>query len=211
MNIENLSYANLDSIPVQFDWYNEDGDAYDLFQAIARDEDTTELGISCESCGEEVVFTEGNLAHAALTDCDDLTVSDEDEEALRFHVSWDGQSGPEVGIEGPMMNYYYPIDLRMDPKYAAIELADLPLCIVRFDKDNIALALTGGGMDLSWEICEAFIRLGSYPPVHFCNLPGMAGKKGDPDALAIIEACKTSLSAKMGQLDRTRERLNNLA
>lgn len=209
MNITNLSYANLDSMPVSFDWYNEDGDAYDLFQAIVRDEDTTELGISCESCGEEVVVREGELNHARLTDCDDLRVDAEDEVTLRFYTSWDGD-GPEHGLEGPMMNYYYPIELRMDEKYAAIAIADLPLCLVRFDKDNVALALTGGGMDLSWEICEAFIRLGSYPPVHFCDLPAMAGKKNDPDALAIIEACKTSLSAKMGQLSRTRERLNDI-
>jgi hypothetical protein len=96
-----------------------------------------------------------------------------------------------------MMNYAYPLEsLRIDMRgtllgdsvpdsigahgfpttvhEAAHALRGLPLCIIeRLDGEGYELALTGGGMDLSWEICEAFVRLGFLPPVHFCDLPDM--------------------------------------
>ncbi len=81
--------------------------------------------------------------------------------------------------EGPMMNYYYPLPgFKMDPQEAAKLIVDLPLCLVYFpDTEEYALALTGGGMDLSWEICAAYMKVGYWPPTHF-RLPGMAGGPG---------------------------------
>ena len=85
--------------------------------------------------------------------------------------------GTEVMIEGPMMNYYYPLPGSVDVEEYARSLYPLPLCLVRIDDENTeeryALALTGGGMDFSWQICEAFMRLGYLPPIHF-SLPRMA-------------------------------------
>ena len=95
-----------------------------------------------------------------------------------------------------MMNYYYPIDLdaeRDDLEEAAKKLVDLPLCIVTFeDSDTIALALTGGGMDLSWEICEAYMLLGYLPPLHFCDLPGISGRGTSNRDKWIIAGCRRS-------------------
>jgi hypothetical protein len=78
--------------------------------------------------------------------------------------------GEYIGhAEGPMMSYAYPLD-RADED-SAVRLADLPLALVEMDGAWF-LALTGGGMDLSWEICAGYVRLGSYPPAHFAeNLP----------------------------------------
>lgn len=92
----------------------------------------------------------------------------------------------DEGQEEPMMNYYYPCDLSggrygLDPGDAQFILSvnHLPLTVVEVrgpdGEDHPALALTGGGMDLSWEICEAYCRLGQIPPMHFWDLPDMCG------------------------------------
>jgi hypothetical protein len=49
-------------------------------------------------------------------------------------------------------------------------------------------------MDFSWQICEAFMRLGFLPPVHFANLPGLAGVGNRPDERKIVQACVRSLA-----------------
>lgn len=74
---------------------------------------------------------------------------------------------------------------------AARAIADLPLCVVELD-DEMGLALTGGGMDLRWEICEAYTRLGLLPPVDMCELPGMADRGESEGDRYIIAACKRS-------------------
>jgi hypothetical protein len=80
--------------------------------------------------------------------------------------------------EGPMMSCCYPLPaFPADIHKACLAIKNLPLVIVRFDGDDdrAALALSGGGMNLSWEICEAFMRLGYLPPTHF-DLPAMCGR-----------------------------------
>lgn len=110
--------------------------------------------------------------------------------------------------EGPMMNYAYPLPAyRGNPVYDARSLVHLPLCIVQ-EGDETFLALTGGGMDLSWEICEAYMRLGYLPPLHFADLPRMAGRGESPDDRTIIAACKRSAEVAIGWAQRTLENLN---
>lgn len=96
------------------------------------------------------------------------------------------ECGTGVSLDGPMMNYAYPVDVESLDE-AVLKIKDLPLCLVETSNDGQYLALTGGGMDVSWEICEAYIRLGYLPPVHF-ELPKMAGRGTTPDDLKIIEA-----------------------
>jgi hypothetical protein len=97
--------------------------------------------------------------------------------------------------EGPMMNYHYPLpETHMGGFEMADAIRDLPLCVVNWmNEDGYSLALTGGGMDLSWQICEAFMRLGFLPPVHFADLPGMAGTGDRPDERKVVKACVRSL------------------
>ena len=99
------------------------------------------------------------------------------------------------------MNYWYPARIK-DCEAAAKELAHLPLCIVEFKDGTTGLALTGGGMDLSWEICSAFLSLGFYPPVHF-RLPAMCGRGLSEHDLLIAEACKESARIAAGWAQRT--------
>lgn len=118
-----------------------------------------------------------------------------------------GEDGERVANEypeGPMMNYYYglPGFQPSDPQEEAGKLDGLPLCLVclseEMDLDSIdngpiyALALTGGGMDLTWEIAEGYMRLGYLPPLHFCNLPSFAGMKYSERVCWILAGCKRS-------------------
>lgn len=107
--------------------------------------------------------------------------------------------------EGPMMSYLYPVSL--DFESAAEKIGSLPLCVVKIDGGPAGLALTGGGMDLSWEICEAFVLIGFYPPIHFSDLPRISGRgQSDRDKL-VIEACKQSLRIAIGWHNSVLQRL----
>jgi hypothetical protein len=114
----------------------------------------------------------------------------------------------EVLFEGPMMSCYYPIEERClgGPEDAARKIAGLPLCVVRVG-DQYGLALTGGGMDLSWEIAEAFMRLGHAPPLRYSNLPGIAGRGSSARDRWIVEGCLRSAKAAAVQADAVRASL----
>ena len=89
------------------------------------------------------------------------------------------------------MNYYYPLpNFSMEPSKAqAILHKDGGAVCVVLVNDEPVLALTGGGMDMRWDICEAFILLNYYPPFDFTDLPKFAGEKLTPKNERIINAC----------------------
>lgn len=116
------------------------------------------------------------------------------------------QGADMFGAEGPMMNYFYPVTNHDDIAEMAAHIADLPLCVVELeDTGEIGLALTGGGMDLSWEIAEAFIRLGYRPPLSI-DLPAMVGRgESETDqaiVLAVVETKQAHARNLMGAADR---------
>jgi len=111
---------------------------------------------------------------------------------------------------GPMMNYMYPINIEGGDE-AALKIAGLPLCVVLFEEDEeYFLALTGGGMNLKWEICEAYMRLGFLPPLHFCNLPEYAGKQLSLRNQWILNGCLASAKGVGSRAERDVERLEQL-
>jgi hypothetical protein len=115
--------------------------------------------------------------------------------------------------EGPMMSYWYPVEID-DKEEAARALVDLPVCVVEVDGQT-GLALTGGGMDLSWDICEAFVVLGYLPPLHFCDLPGMAGKNPDSarnrrTVAACLKSCVVAASWAKSRAARLRSTIESM-
>ena len=141
-------------------------------------------------CGEE-------WEHYDVAECGECGAT------VTAFYSWEcPKCGREVDpAEGPMMNYYYPLPefsyvLKEhfgggggSLKRAALEIAKAgPLCLVEIGNDY-ALALTGGGMDLSWEICHAYILAGYLPPLHFHDLPHMCGYNERPMAKLVVGAC----------------------
>jgi hypothetical protein len=99
----------------------------------------------------------------------------------------------EIENEGyaPLMNYIYPLGSHFEvPDNVRNKLVNTTIVLI---DGEYFLALTGGGMDLSWEICESYIRLGFYPPVHFCRLPPMAGRGQTDRDKHIVSCCNESL------------------
>ncbi|MBE3087249.1 MAG: hypothetical protein IMZ52_00585 [Actinobacteria bacterium] len=116
----------------------------------------------------------------------------------------------------PMMNYRYPIpdfdEKHLSTKDIKKALQHVALTVVTdLKSDEKYLALTGGGMDMSWDIVKAYANLGFAPPARFCrNLPSMAGMRLTPDNEEAIEACRKSLSYQSGWNQRGLESLNDL-
>jgi hypothetical protein len=96
----------------------------------------------------------------------------------------------------PMMNYYYPIPertLRGSQRPAeAMQTAILGTgaCAVVLVDDEPVLALAGGGMDLPWDICRAYIALGYYSPVHFAGDLPRQGERDVRTAELALESCR---------------------
>lgn len=118
----------------------------------------------------------------------------------------------QYGAEGPMMNYWYSLgDVRSgygaaqiggwnhtaDEIDTAYKLRHVSLCLVEVD-ETFGLALTGGGMDLTWQIVEAYTLLGYLPPAKFCRPPGF--KTTDEDYL--VAAMHRTLTALVERYQR---------
>ncbi len=115
--------------------------------------------------------------------------------------------------EGPVMNFWYPCPAAInddeEATEAAIALRDLPLCVVEVD-GNYGLALTGGGQDHTWEIVEAFVRLGQLPPVHYAgDLPAIAGRGNTDVDIILTRACHLALSEMIDRLTRQQKDLTH--
>ena len=100
----------------------------------------------------------------------------------------------------PMMNYMYPLpdefESDMKNRFGSDWNTKIkPLLnnttLVYFNKEEkYYVVLTGGGMDLKWEICETYINLGYLPPIHYCGLPRFADlDKYSRNKYRIIKGC----------------------
>jgi hypothetical protein len=93
----------------------------------------------------------------------------------------------------PLMSYYYPLPgLQIDPAEGQRIVRAETSCVLVTVNEETVLALAGGGMDLSWDICRAYVLLGMLPPVHFCDLPEFAGLRLTDGNKQTLEACKRS-------------------
>ncbi len=205
--VADLREGTVDVVPVDRDWSEGYGETWDYVEAP-----------SCPHCGDSARWFDVQdlleIAHGLGSTEDIDRLVEVAHEKADDYSTWRctdplcGDFGVEIdpfdgGAEGPMMSYGYPLPdgISLDESDAD-KLRDLPLCIVRRDDgENYELALTGGGMNLSWEICHAFVLLDYLPPAHFAELPAMCGRAdlsntgnygspiSDRDAL-IIAACR---------------------
>lgn len=179
--VRDLHADYVDTKPIVFDWREHwIEEEWESFEAFR-----------CEGCGAVVAPVMGEAHHS--------------------DVDYDVDCKGYVGCgEGPMMNYYYPMEGHAgDPVDDAKRLVDLPLCVVQVD-GVYGLALTGGGMDLTWEICEAFMLLGYLPPTHFCSPPSLAGMKLTAKTRWIMAGCRRSLMIRRRWLESDLDRLRRL-
>ena len=188
-SVEDMSGDAVAETPEDRDWSEGYSETWD-YVAASR----------CEECGEIVMgVREGDYpTHAEAVR--DNPPPDADEDAPECTCE-----GNVSGASPPMMSYLYRLPRVHDAEAAARAIVDLPLCIVTDGEGEIAgMALTGGGMDLSWEICEAYMRLGSLPPTHF-RLPAMCGRGVSPKDRWIAEGCKRSIKVQIGWFEHGKE------
>lgn len=214
IDIEHLDVDSIHVQPMDIDWrntYGPNGEGWVVIppgdlqcqngacMAVFNDQDDCPLcegtgdadenqpeGSVCPSCQGEGKIAENNICP---------TCGDDDGLLKEYDVV-------EAGDE-PMMSYYYPVPgfnggtrQREQGAARALHEAGVSLCLVEFNSeeggpcDGFALALTGGGMDLSWDICAAFMAIGYSPPVKYTDLPRFAGQDNTKPRYAnIIKAC----------------------
>lgn len=130
--------------------------------------------------------------------------------AVRDHMQGDG-----ADAFAPMMNYYYPLPNLGIPPEAAQERVMGTSCVVVLVDGEPVLALAGGGMDLSPDICKAYVALGYYPPMHFASgLPrlGTAYREITPELIDIcVEGAEIALRRAQNNLDDLRRFADELA
>jgi len=93
----------------------------------------------------------------------------------------------------PMINVLYPLPgLNIDPTTAQVRLIGSNMVVVLVDEKPY-LAPSACGVNLSWDICNAYITLSYHPPIYFSDLPDM-GLSPDRSEIAIIAAMIISVN-----------------
>jgi len=106
----------------------------------------------------------------------------------------------------PMMNYIYPCrqDLSEDQMREIAERYNITFVRITDERcaeyDEIYMALTGAGMDFTWDIAAAYVMQGCLPPLMFCRLPMYAGMRMNTERRKILAACKESIRWAEGTL-----------
>ena len=215
IDVDHLLTSALTMQPVDHDWSPdpEDGapEPFRVVEAFDYEDDEATYTLVADDGVAAAIVVNGT--------CIDLWAYDEYLEAIDVEDEDDARdtfaSLTEVepvmhGAEGPMVNYFYPLmGIENEPVEAAAKLGHLPLCVVQLADGRTGLALTGGGMDLSWEICEAFIRLGYLPPTHFAMLPGMADRGTSDRDRVIVAACRRSFAVAAERAQRDLDYFND--
>lgn len=222
--VDSLWYGCQDVQSVNYDW-SRDVEAWQSWETSWVECDGG--SVECDQCdGGDVDQHDGTTIPCTVCDGNGNRACDFEGEVVCSRLGdWTcpkcDEDHESDGAEGPMMSYYYPL-----PEHGsfssedAAKLEGLPLCLVHFEKwgenydeslPDWALALTGGGMDLSWQICEAFMRLGYMPPLNFCDLPRMASMDYDsPRNRWVIDGCKRAAEAVRNDAQRTLDKLEAL-
>jgi hypothetical protein len=180
--LENLTYNFIDAGSESYDWSEGYAESWDIIRPDASQ------------------FSESEIIAAA--ELYDIEIADFEHNELIENIQ------NEIWIDSqyePMMNYY--VDLG---NYNAQEIAqkfnNSCFTVIEFDTGNIGLALTGGGMDMSWSMARAFINAGYLPPQYISQLPGMSGE----NSALTIAACNKTLKILSNRFLRTIEQNNNL-
>lgn len=125
--------------------------------------------------------------------------------------------------QAPMMNYFYPLteygSFPSDkPEQAAYHLWKKAgaVTLVRLlgdypGRSEYGLALTGGGMDLTWDIAEGYMLMGYLPPFHYTRLPNFAGQGNSTQNKWILAGCRRSINVMEGWTEARRKDIQQIA
>jgi hypothetical protein len=182
--------------------------APDISYLCASALDATPRHLDLERYGQSWEYTEA----AECSECGAKMLTEGGEQQHK-DIEEDSTCEGYVSGDGPMMNYLYALPTTPDEAEIRDALADLPLCVVTLtdaiDGEDTFLALTGGGMDMSWYIVKAYVRLGYLPPAYF-DLPAFAGMRLTDEKRLLIEACRETQRAMAARATRSLSRLDAL-
>lgn len=170
LNPENLYCNRIDATAREHEW---EGSGWSF--AVAYE---------CADCGRTVVVTDDRVeAHDTREDLDD------EADAVRCVGS-----GRRTRDQGPAMQFWWPVSTDLDLQDAAFQLRGIgSVCAVDVE-GTVGIALTGGGCDLSWEICASYIALGFLPPFALVDhLPTMAGAGLSARKLDVLAAADRTI------------------
>lgn len=191
IKIDELDTAAISAEPVPVDWQEVDEEV----EAIEAAE--------CPECGIVHVVTTP-VINATCADIRPDLADDDDPDYIENECSG------SITAEGPMMGVFYPIRID-DPEETARAIGPGSVCVVSFEESGkTGLALTGGGMDLSWDICRAHILAGYLPPLRFCDLPDLAGWEHHPSTEQVLRACERSAQCAADRAARVADRVREM-
>jgi hypothetical protein len=180
--VSRLHLSALDATPRHFDFREGYGDVWEYRGAVR-----------CSECDTAMLVRGGGEQH--------------------WELDPKSACAGYVGSDGPMMNFLYALPESPEDDVIVDALADLPLCVVTlpdaFEGEDTFLALTGGGMDMSWYIVEAYVRLGYLPPAYF-SLPSFAGMSLTLKQELLLEACRATQRAICDGATSALRRLDDL-
>jgi len=179
VDLDNLSCDSAWVVPVPYQW-TDLGTAWDLVVPDPdglSDEELLDLASYLPVAPEEGLLSPMDWTdeyHAKLTD-----------------LLWGALNTEDHFF--PMMCYYYPLPgLRYTVHEAQMRVLNTA-CVVATVGGEPVLALGGGGMDLTWDIIEAYVLLGLMPPLHFCNPPYTLDQMHPTKRALLLNACRASL------------------
>lgn len=175
--VDNLHTDTVDATPQDFDFGEGYGEKWE----------TVEPDLSAHTADELK-----SIADDHGIDIEPIPVAEADDDGAEIEEWKETARGAimeglrDNGNLDPMMNYLYPVDgCRMSAE--GIQAAILGTSLVAVTVDGATfLALAGGGMDFSWQICEAYVLIGMCPPLHF--RPPMSCDDPDSDRTRLVIA-----------------------
>lgn len=113
----------------------------------------------------------------------------------------------------PMMNTLWPLPDGFDVPDDVRDRLD-NMTVVGVDDGavrGVYLALTGGGMDMSWSIARTYVNLGLLPPASLGRLPDMADIDYDAESTQrVIAAVRRSNEVMIQRSERNIDELDRL-
>lgn len=190
--VKDLSAAAVDAKPVDFDWSEGYGETWDI--VLPNTYSWTK-----EEC---LSWIDGESLELSDLLLDDDAELDAIREKIRERMDEDSDRFT------PVMSYYYPLpglSMKAEDAQTILDNSSCALAVVLVG-DEPVMALTGGGMDFSWDICRAYMLLGFLPPTHF-QPPEMGGMKLDARTRWVLAGYRRSCQV---ELMWARNRLKNV-
>lgn len=189
----------IDTKPIDYDWTGRNVEYDDVdddrgWRIVLPDFDSYDAGDLARWFEERGYGDEAHEAHAWAEYEDGESDEGPDARSLGDLADRAREICDHDELYTPMMSYAYPLPhFRGDAPAAqrALDQLERGCAAIVVEIDGAPwLALAGGGMDLSWDICRAYIALGHYPPAHFAARLPRQGETDVETARIALESCE---------------------